>query len=267
MTKRERERKNVSLCMRIIIVAAILVSAFIARACMDSDAIKERERQERFQWNIHRKALPGPRPADKPFPGTARTEQNFQRAIAFWEQISVYKAEWIEQLKRFENEPLFLGVIQESVAHRDKLRPDVMEVGYGITGAEVKQAICYGLLPKNATLPQKMSKSEADQWFSTVTLPTYERSVMEIVKVPLTIEQRFALISFCHNLGKGNLARMAMQDGRLKDSNYADLADYMLKYVNAGSSKNVPGLIRRRNFEADLWNSGTHDNSVEVATR
>jgi GH24 family phage-related lysozyme (muramidase) len=244
---------------------AIFAIAFITYAIIHSNEIKERVRSEIFEYKVNRPALPGPRPKDKPL--GEKISESFMSAFAGWLDDKDYQEEWIAQLKRFENEPLYLGEILVSVAHKDRLRPDVMEVGYGITTAEVKQAIMFGLLPKGSTLPTKLTKSEADKWFAEVTLPTYERCVNETIKVPLTTKQRFALISFCHNLGKGNLEKMAMQKGRLKDSNYGIIAKCILRYTYAGSIKDVPGLVKRRNFEAELWQSGTKNNSFEVAAR
>ncbi len=183
-------------------------------------------------------------------------------AFADWFRGSEYQKEWIDQVKMFENAPLFCGTLDVSSVHLDKLRPTVREVGYGITDAEIYEAKRFGILPSDATLPTRLTKAEADEWFERVTLPTYEKCVEEIVNVPLTNEQKFALISFCHNLGKGNLVKMTMQDGRLLDSNYGVIADCFPLYVNAGKSKNVAGLIKRRAWEANLWKSATNNHSL-----
>ncbi|MES2060098.1 MAG: hypothetical protein V4438_03645 [Patescibacteria group bacterium] len=233
------------------------VAFIVAHSIAHIDAVKNHLHKMEFERNTNRKALPYTRPKDR----------RFLSAFADWFKGSEYKREWLEQIKKFENEPLYCGKTSESAVHLDRLKKTVREVGYGITDAEIYEAKRLGFLPKDATLPKKLSKAEADEWFETITIPTYEKCVEEIVTVPLTCEQKFALISFCHNLGSGNLAKLTMQSGRLADSNYCVISECMLRYCNAGGNKSVGGLIRRREWEAALWRSGTNDYSSEVASR
>jgi GH24 family phage-related lysozyme (muramidase) len=170
------------------------------------------------------------------------------------DDITGYPIEWVNQLKLFENDSLFKGLVRESKAHTDKLRPDVTEVGYGVTAGEIADAKKYGFLPKEAELPKSMTKEEADEWMEKVTLPTYDAMVCDKIRVPLTIQQRFALLSFCHNTGGGSLDKLAsIKDDRINSGNHGCAPVIMRQYVNAGKHTNVPGLVRRRNWEASLY--------------
>lgn len=66
----------------------------------------------------------------------------------------------------------------------------------------------------------------------------------------LTQNQFDALVSFAFNLGCGNLANIART---LNTGNYAAATTQMKQYVNAGGSP-LPGLVRRRQAEVDLFN-------------
>lgn len=167
--------------------------------------------------------------------------------------ICEYPHEWVDQLKEFENAPLFKGTEVKSKVHKDKLRPDVAEVGYGVTAGEIADAKHYGFLPKDAELPKSLTKEEADRWMEEVTLPTYDAMVCDKVKVDLTPQQRFALLSFCHNTGGGSLDKLALYKNRLNSGNLACAPAIMRLYVNAGRHTNVSGLVKRRNWEANLF--------------
>lgn len=268
LKQKARKKEQVGFVCRMTIVFLLIIIGIVVHAWIHEDEMKERTRASEFERKVNRKAIHGPRPKDKPLGQQAvKTVRSYLHAFKAWFDESEYQEEWIEQIKMFENAPLYTGTTGASTVHQDRLRPGVREVGYGITDAEIYEAKRFGILSSDATLPTRMSKEEADQWFKDVTIPTYEKCVEEIVDIPLTCEQKFALISFCHNLGKGNLAKLTMQDGRLKDSNYANIANCMLLYTNAGANKNVTGLVRRRQWEAGLWQSGTHNYSEEVAAR
>jgi GH24 family phage-related lysozyme (muramidase) len=167
--------------------------------------------------------------------------------------ICGYPCEWVDQLKEFENAPLFKGTEVQSKVHKDKLRPDVKEVGYGVTAGEIYDAKAYGFLPKDAELPKSLTKEEADRWMEEVTLPTYDAMVRARVTVDLTLQQRFALLSFCHNTGGGSLDKLALYKNRLNSGNLACAPGIMRLYVNAGRHMNVSGLVKRRNWEANLF--------------
>ncbi len=206
--------------------------------------------------------MPTPSPTPPPLPQVKAAEAKIPVKNPEEVKNPRYKQEWLMTVMQFESYPLATGKITESIVHPDALRKDIDEVGYGVTRDEVNEAKRFGLLPPNATLPKRMTKEEADLWFMNVTIPTYEKFVEEIVSVPLTCEQKFALISFCHNLGCDNLTKLTSQDGRLNDSNYEVIAELMNLYVNAGQHKNVAGLIKRRAWESELWRKGTRQQNL-----
>lgn len=180
------------------------------------------------------------------------------------DDVCGYPREWIEQLKEFENDPLHKGTMKVSNVRKDKLRPEVNEVGYGITAGEIWDAKCYGFLDKDAELPKSLTKEEADKWMEEVTIPTYDAMVKKKVKVDLTREQRFALISFAHNTGSGNLDKLVTCKDRLNSGNFECVSKIMRLYINAGKHTNVPGLVRRRSWEADLFGDYTIPSPTEI---
>ena len=71
-------------------------------------------------------------------------------------------------------------------------------------------------------------------------------------KIPQINQNEFdALVSFAFNLGCGNLADIAEI---LNTDSAAAATAHMKNYVNAGGQE-LPGLVRRRQAEVDLFNS------------
>ena len=68
----------------------------------------------------------------------------------------------------------------------------------------------------------------------------------------LSQQQFDSLVSFAFNCGVGNLQKL------VKGRDYQQIADAMLLY-NKGSGKVLPGLVRRRQWEHDLFLSGTEE--------
>ena len=60
-----------------------------------------------------------------------------------------------------------------------------------------------------------------------------------------------ALVSFAFNLGCGNLREIADD---LNKNDFTGATANMKQYVNTGGNV-LPGLVRRRNAEVDLFNS------------
>lgn len=75
--------------------------------------------------------------------------------------------------------------------------------------------------------------------------------VDQLVTVPLTDNQRSALVSFTFNLGQGNLKQSTLLK-RVNAKRHAEAADEFLKWVNAGGHP-LPGLVRRRQAERQLY--------------
>lgn len=66
------------------------------------------------------------------------------------------------------------------------------------------------------------------------------------IRFPLTQNQFDALTSFCYNCGAGSLATL------VRGRSPAEVADSILKY-NKGGGKVLPGLVRRRQEERELF--------------
>lgn len=110
-------------------------------------------------------------------------------------------------------------------------------IGYGHTGIAVSRGI--------------ISQQEATELLEEELHKT-KLVVLQIVKVPLTQSQLAALTSFTYNCGRGALYQLVNQEGRLNDGNYASVAEVLPMYRKAGG-KIRKGLVKRRNFELQLW--------------
>ena len=64
-----------------------------------------------------------------------------------------------------------------------------------------------------------------------------------------TENETIALTSFIFNLGKGSLDQVTEGGTRSKE----EVADAMLLYTGAGKDKKIPGLVKRRQDEYDIF--------------
>ena len=78
-----------------------------------------------------------------------------------------------------------------------------------------------------------------------------ESGLARLVRVPLTSNQRSALISFVYNVGSGNFQRSTMRM-KLNRRAYKDAANEVWKWRRAGG-RILAGLVRRRKAEATLF--------------
>ena len=83
-----------------------------------------------------------------------------------------------------------------------------------------------------------------------------ERAVLQHINVPLTNGQFDALVSFTFNLGSGALQRSTLRR-KLNCQEYTSAANEFSRWVWAGGKK-LKGLVRRRQVEAELFNSISH---------
>lgn len=107
----------------------------------------------------------------------------------------------------------------------------VLTIGYGHTGSDV-------------TAGMTITKEQAWELFMN-DIRKFEDYVTA-TGLTLTQNQFDALVSFAFNCGPGNLKKLVT--GR----DYQQIADAMLMY-NKGGGKVLPGLIRRRQWEHDLF--------------
>jgi lysozyme len=98
--------------------------------------------------------------------------------------------------------------------------------------------------------PGGITLQQAEQLLRADLLDTC-RDVAALVKAPLTDNQFGALVSFCFNLGRGNLAKSTL----LKKVNEKDFAGAAAEFArwNKAGGKVLAGLTRRREAEAQLF--------------
>lgn len=77
------------------------------------------------------------------------------------------------------------------------------------------------------------------------------RCVERLVKVPLNPNQEVALVSFVYNVGCGTFKGSPLLR-LLNAGNYGAVPDRLRKYVY-DDGVILPGLVRRREAEAELW--------------
>ena len=97
---------------------------------------------------------------------------------------------------------------------------------------------------------KSITETEALELFE-VTLKQYENAVNSFVRVPLTENQRIALVSFTYNVGIGSFKSSTLLR-KLNDGDF-DVGIEFLKW-NKVNHKEVKGLTKRRQAEWELFN-------------
>ena len=100
-----------------------------------------------------------------------------------------------------------------------------------------------------------ISREQADELFLSDLRSKAEVFVNKYIHVPLNQNQFDALSDFCYNLGCGTLANLVSETG-LNHGKYEEVPPEILKYDKAhvnGEMVSVPGLTRRRKWEAELF--------------
>ena len=96
--------------------------------------------------------------------------------------------------------------------------------------------------------------AEADAWLEE-DISGSEDEVNDLVKVPLTQAQFDALVDFCFNAGSGNLEHSTLLR-KLNTGDYAGADQEFQKWVMGGGHR-LPGLVTRRQLEANWFNTGS----------
>lgn len=99
-----------------------------------------------------------------------------------------------------------------------------------------------------------ITPDQADQILKT-TLVEYESAVSRYVQVPLSQKQFDALVDFAYNAGAQSL-RTSTLLRLLNAGDYVAAAEQFARWVNGGG-KRLPGLVRRREAEKQLFLAGT----------
>jgi GH24 family phage-related lysozyme (muramidase) len=118
----------------------------------------------------------------------------------------------------------------------------VWTIGYGVTTIDGKPV----------TKGKKIKQADADALLM-VELTKAAEQLLAVVKVALNQNQFDALVDFVYNLGIGSLRKSHLLV-YLNAKNYVAAAGEFKKWCNAGG-KPLPGLVTRRNAEAELFMS------------
>lgn len=94
------------------------------------------------------------------------------------------------------------------------------------------------------------TQEQADTWL-TEEANEFAEQIEKMVKVPLTQNELDALTSFAYNVGIGNFSRSTMLK-RINEANFEEAAPEFLKW-NKAAGKVLPGLVKRRQAEMDLF--------------
>lgn len=98
-----------------------------------------------------------------------------------------------------------------------------------------------------------MTEQEAEELLAKDLLIA-QRSVMRLIHVPLSDWQYDALVSFTFNLGGGRLQTSTLR-ALVNRQEHHEVPAQFRRWVYAGGRK-LPGLVRRRNVEAELYGGG-----------
>jgi lysozyme len=120
-----------------------------------------------------------------------------------------------------------------------KCPASVWTIGYGST---------FYLDGSKVLMGQKISQVEADMLLLKL-LPKYEATVIKNIKVALNQNQFDALVSFCWNCGSSQTLFRLVNQKATDEIIY----DWLINHYIMGGGKVLPGLVRRRRVEADLF--------------
>ncbi|NET58792.1 MAG: glycoside hydrolase family protein [Symploca sp. SIO2E6] len=114
---------------------------------------------------------------------------------------------------------------------------DVLTIGYGTTGSKVRQGMV-------------ITESEAEDLLRE-DIEHFEAAVKKLVKVELNENEFSALVSFAYNCGEGALGSSTA----LKRLNTGDREGCVeaLQWWNKGAHGVLPGLVKRRRLEGNLF--------------
>lgn len=82
-------------------------------------------------------------------------------------------------------------------------------------------------------------------------LRRFEEGVEKLVEVPLSDNQFSALVSFAFNLGVGALSKSTLLR-KLNDGDYDAVPSELARW-NKAAGRVLPGLVKRRAAEGELW--------------
>jgi GH24 family phage-related lysozyme (muramidase) len=133
-------------------------------------------------------------------------------------------------------------------------------VGYGTL---VHRGNCNGD-PSEAPYLAGMTEARATELLMQ-RLDEFQRVVNDAVTTELNQGQYDALLSFVYNVGAANFRGSTLLR-KLNAGDYAAVPGELRKWVKANGTE-MPGLVRRRNAEADMFASGTYSNNKSLYGR
>ena len=99
-------------------------------------------------------------------------------------------------------------------------------------------------------VPESVTEEGAEQLLAR-DITDACKSVLRLIRVPLTDEQFDALVSFAFNVGGGALQRSTLRQ-LVNREEHGDVPDEFLKWIRAGG-KVLHGLVRRRRAEGEIY--------------
>ncbi len=113
----------------------------------------------------------------------------------------------------------------------------VLTIGYGHT--------------KGVT-PSMQINNESAERLLEIDIAIVANSIRKLLKVDLNDNQVQALVSFVFNIGSGNFAKSTLLK-KINNKDFKGASSEFSKWVYA-KGKQLPGLVRRRKAEKDLFN-------------
>lgn len=137
-----------------------------------------------------------------------------------------------------------LAIIQEFEGFRSKAYrcpAGIWTIGYGHTSAAGMPHVYKGMT---------VTKEEAKALLKRDVVQ-YERAVLNYVRVSMTQNEFDALVSFCYNIGVTAFSKSSVV--RFLNSGKKGLVGSGLALWTKGGGKVLPGLVKRRAMECDLF--------------
>ena len=123
--------------------------------------------------------------------------------------------------------------------------------------------IGYGHTGPNVQMGMKITEADAEALLLS-DLEKFARAVDTQIRVPLTNNQRCALISFAFNVGTGALMESTLRKRLNNGEDPQKVAMEELPRWNKGDGKVLEGLVRRRRDELDLFLNGAKPVTTDV---
>lgn len=148
---------------------------------------------------------------------------------------------WLEPARKIVSE--FEGCVLKAYPDPGSADGEPWTIGYGHTGPDVKQGMT-------------ISKSLAEG-FLTIDLKSAAATVFELLPMVADFNpyQQAALVSFTYNIGSGALADSTLRKRLFerKDPPKVIVEEEFPRWNKGGDGKVLPGLVRRRNAEINLF--------------